>query len=123
MAGTTVDMVLFPLDTLKTRLQSAKGLQASGGFRGLYAGLSSTLLGSAPSGKTGRRQRDGDGTRLILTTLHRSGSAALFFVTYESMKQLLEIAQPTTSAGSLAAGMHHVIASCAAEVVGCRRHG
>ena len=55
--------------------------------------------------------------------IHLCGAAALFFVTYESMKQLLEIAQPTTSAGSLAAGMHHVFASCAAEVVGCRHNG
>lgn len=55
MAGVTVDTVLFPLDTLKTRLQSKAGLRATGGAGRLYAGLSSTLLGSAPSGtRSGR---------------------------------------------------------------------
>lgn len=50
MAGIAVDLSLFPLDTLKTRLQSRVGLAASGGSRSLYAGLSSVLLGSAPVG-------------------------------------------------------------------------
>ncbi len=50
MAGFVVDTVLFPLDTLKTRLQSAGGLAASGGTRSLYAGISSILIGSAPGG-------------------------------------------------------------------------
>lgn len=46
-----VDLLLFPLDTLKTRLQAEGGLRGSGGWRSLYAGCSSTLLGSAPGGK------------------------------------------------------------------------
>jgi solute carrier family 25 S-adenosylmethionine transporter 26 len=29
-------MTLFPLDTLKTRLQSSAGFTASGGFSGMY---------------------------------------------------------------------------------------
>jgi solute carrier family 25 S-adenosylmethionine transporter 26 len=37
------------LDTVKTRLQSQKGFWKSGGFRGIYSGLPSTLLGSAPT--------------------------------------------------------------------------
>lgn len=51
VAGTAVDVILFPLDTLKTRLQSAEGFVKSGGFRGIYAGLASCASGSAPSGK------------------------------------------------------------------------
>ena len=39
LAGTTVDLSLFPLDTLKTRLQSADGFFAAGGFRGIYRGV------------------------------------------------------------------------------------
>ena len=38
-AGLSVDVVLFPLDTLKTRLQSAQGFLKSGGFRGIYKGI------------------------------------------------------------------------------------
>ncbi|KAH8904026.1 mitochondrial carrier [Coniochaeta sp. PMI_546] len=64
LAGTTVDLTLFPLDTLKTRLQSAPGFFASGGFHGIYRGLGSAVVGSAPG-------------------------AAFFFVTYESAKSFL----------------------------------
>ena len=39
-AGTSVDVALFPLDTIKTRLQSSQGFIKAGGFRGVYAGLS-----------------------------------------------------------------------------------
>lgn len=52
VAGTAVDVILFPLDTLKTRLQSAEGFVKSGGFRGIYAGLASCASGSAPSAAT-----------------------------------------------------------------------
>ncbi|XP_031755845.1 S-adenosylmethionine mitochondrial carrier protein isoform X1 [Xenopus tropicalis] len=63
-AGMCVDLILFPLDTIKTRLQSPLGFSKSGGFRGIYAGVPSTAVGSFPN-------------------------AAAFFVTYESAKQLL----------------------------------
>ncbi|CAF0911698.1 unnamed protein product [Brachionus calyciflorus] len=64
-AGTGVDLILFPLDTVKTRIQSQKGFRASGGFRGIYNGLPSTLVGSAPT-------------------------AALFFTVYDTTKSKLE---------------------------------
>lgn len=62
-AGLAVDLSLFPLDTLKTRLQSQQGFYAAGGFRSIYSGMGSVALGSAPG-------------------------SALFFLTYSSMKQL-----------------------------------
>ena len=65
MAGTSVDISLYPIDTLKTRLQSKSGFKNSGGFRGIYAGVGSAFVGSAPG-------------------------AALFFVTYDSCKRLLK---------------------------------
>lgn len=58
-------MILFPLDTFKTRIQSKKGFWASGGFRGIYNGLPSTLVGSAPT-------------------------AALFFTIYDTTKSRLD---------------------------------
>jgi solute carrier family 25 S-adenosylmethionine transporter 26 len=48
LAGLTVDLALYPLDTLKTRLQAPEGFLASGGFRGIYRGMQSVALGSAP---------------------------------------------------------------------------
>ena len=40
LAGTAVDVSLFPLDTIKTRLQSKQGFLAAGGFRNIYSGES-----------------------------------------------------------------------------------
>ncbi|KAJ6202751.1 mitochondrial carrier domain-containing protein [Bipolaris maydis] len=62
LSGTTVDLSLYPLDTLKTRLQSSSGFAASGGFTGIYRGVGSAIVGSAPG-------------------------AALFFVTYDGVKR------------------------------------
>jgi solute carrier family 25 S-adenosylmethionine transporter 26 len=60
-AGLLVDLSLFPLDTIKTRLQSSQGFKAAGGLKNLYHGIGSIALGSAPS-------------------------SALFFVAYEWSK-------------------------------------
>jgi solute carrier family 25 S-adenosylmethionine transporter 26 len=68
IAGTTVDLSLFPLDTLKTRLQSHAGFFPSGGFRGVYRGVGSAVVGSAPG-------------------------AAFFFCTYEGVKDILSRAR------------------------------
>ena len=35
-AGFAVDISLFPIDTVKTRLQAKEGFIKAGGFRGLY---------------------------------------------------------------------------------------
>lgn len=64
IAGLSVDAVLFPLDTLKTRLQSSNGFISSGGFKNIYSGIGSVAIASAPT-------------------------AALFFVTYEYSKDKL----------------------------------
>ncbi|KAF1984678.1 mitochondrial carrier [Aulographum hederae CBS 113979] len=62
LAGTSVDLSLYPLDTLKTRLQSSSGFLSAGGFNGIYRGVGSAVVGSAPG-------------------------AALFFVTYDGVKR------------------------------------
>lgn len=46
-----MDLILFPLDTIKTRLQSPQGFNQAGGFRGIYAGVPSAAVGSFPNGK------------------------------------------------------------------------
>ncbi|KAK6053994.1 carrier protein PET8 domain protein, partial [Cooperia oncophora] len=47
-AGLAVDLGLYPLDTIKTRLQSKQGFIAAGGFRNIYSGMGSVAIGSAP---------------------------------------------------------------------------
>lgn len=92
LAGTTVDLSLFPLDTLKTRLQSSQGFFASGGFRGIYRGVGSAVVGSAPG-------------------------AAFFFVTYESTKSLLSVSRHDSHAlQHMLAASAGEIAACAVRV-------
>ncbi|KAM6494503.1 Mitochondrial carrier domain containing protein [Amanita muscaria] len=61
-AGTAVDLLFYPIDTFKTRLQSAQGFVKAGGFKGIYKGVGSVLVGSAPG-------------------------AAAFFATYDTLKK------------------------------------
>ena len=77
VAGTTVDVALYPLDTIKTRLQSPQGFLKAGGFRGVYKGLGAAAVGSAPG-------------------------ASLFFVTYEGTKNALRDFQVSEQTSYLA---------------------
>ncbi|KAF4628017.1 hypothetical protein G7Y89_g10130 [Cudoniella acicularis] len=99
LAGTTVDLSLYPLDTLKTRLQSSSGFLASGGFTGIYRGVGSAIIGSAPG-------------------------AALFFCTYEYSKSFLSArrhARQVTGAeiGEWEAPVEHMVAASLGEVAAC----
>lgn len=91
IAGTTVDVALFPIDTLKTRLQAPGGFFRAGGFSGIYRGLGAAAAGSAPG-------------------------AALFFATYESAKA--NLATHDLMASSSDATVHMTAASMG-EVAAC----
>ncbi|KAM4022510.1 mitochondrial S-adenosylmethionine carrier protein [Anomaloglossus baeobatrachus] len=88
-AGMCVDLILFPLDTVKTRLQSPQGFSKAGGFRGIYAGVPSTAVGSFPN-------------------------AAAFFVTYESVKRVLH-----SGSSPYRSPFIHMAAASAGEMVAC----
>src|SRR5258708_4409373 len=49
-AGTSVDLLFFPIDTIKARRQSSQGFLRAGGFSGMYKGVGSVMVGSAPGG-------------------------------------------------------------------------
>ena len=71
VAGLAVDTLLFPLDTLKTRLQARSSrLEGWVTVRQLYSGLAPVLLGSVPC-------------------------AALFFLFYDGSKEMLGGNGPT----------------------------
>ncbi|XP_067398196.1 mitochondrial S-adenosylmethionine carrier protein [Emydura macquarii macquarii] len=89
IAGVCVDLILFPLDTIKTRLQSPQGFKKAGGFRGIYAGVPSAAVGSFPN-------------------------AAAFFVTYEYVKYLLH-----TESSPYVTPVTHMVAASFGEVVAC----
>ncbi|KAF8852091.1 s-adenosylmethionine mitochondrial carrier protein-like protein [Acephala macrosclerotiorum] len=98
LAGTTVDLSLYPLDTLKTRLQSSSGFLASGGFTGIYRGVGSAIIGSAPG-------------------------AALFFCTYEYAKSFLSTRRRANGLdngnGDWSAPIEHMAAASLGEVAAC----
>ncbi|KAM3443264.1 hypothetical protein MY4824_000567 [Beauveria thailandica] len=95
VAGTTVDLSLFPLDTLKTRLQSSAGFFASGGFAGIYRGIGSAVVGSAPG-------------------------AAFFFCTYESAKHYLGPRIGAASGASIGSdALVQMMAASLGEVAAC----
>uniref|UniRef100_A0A8C5L3I0 Mitochondrial S-adenosylmethionine carrier protein n=1 Tax=Jaculus jaculus TaxID=51337 RepID=A0A8C5L3I0_JACJA len=89
VAGVSVDLILFPLDTIKTRLQSPHGFTKAGGFCGVYAGVPSAAIGSFPN-------------------------AAAFFLTYEYVKCILH-----TDSASYLMPVKHMVAASAGEVVAC----
>ncbi|CAM4575751.1 mitochondrial S-adenosylmethionine carrier protein isoform X2 [Lepidochelys kempii] len=89
IAGMCVDLILFPLDTIKTRLQSPQGFKKAGGFREIYAGVPSVAVGSFPN-------------------------AAAFFVTYEFVKSVLATVTPL-----YLSPVTHMAAASSGEVVAC----
>ncbi|XP_006865711.1 PREDICTED: S-adenosylmethionine mitochondrial carrier protein [Chrysochloris asiatica] len=89
VAGVSVDLILFPLDTIKTRLQSPQGFHRAGGFRGIYAGVPSAAIGSFPN-------------------------AAAFFLTYEYVKWFLY-----SDVSSYLMPMKHMLAAASGEVIAC----
>ncbi|KAL7071999.1 hypothetical protein ACQ4LE_008659 [Meloidogyne hapla] len=92
-AGLAVDLSLYPLDTVKTRMQSKVGFKASGGFGNIYRGIPAVVLGSAPG-------------------------SALFFISYSSCRDFLNTKMavkqsPLTDALSASIGE---ITACIARV-------
>ncbi|KAI0033747.1 S-adenosylmethionine transporter [Vararia minispora EC-137] len=67
LAGTSVDLLFYPIDSIKTRLQSSQGFVKAGGLKGVYKGVGSVVVGSSPG-------------------------AAVFFSIYDTLKR--EIAVP-----------------------------
>ena len=90
LAGLAVDLCLFPLDTMKTRLQSEQGFFKAGGFSGIYKGIGSVLSGSIPS-------------------------AAIFFIVYEGFKAYYSIYPP----GSTSEAAVQAIASALGAIAAC----
>lgn len=104
-AAFTVDLLVYPLDTIKTRMQSPdfKKLYTNGVdtkisrsmFRGVYQGVGSVILATLPS----------------------SGA---FFTTYEGVKSILSDHNPKAGNGHLLPQpVIHSAASATAELVSC----
>ncbi|AET37536.1 Pet8p Ecym_1298 [Eremothecium cymbalariae DBVPG len=94
-AGTSTDIAFFPIDTIKTRLQAKGGFFYNGGYHGIYRGLGSAVVASAPS-------------------------ASLFFITYDSMKYYLRpLLGIYIMDEQIADTMSHMVSSSIGEVSAC----
>ncbi|KAL4784919.1 mitochondrial carrier domain-containing protein [Aspergillus varians] len=100
IAGLTVDCSLYPLDTIKTRLQkarhhgpsvSAPSVSFRQTIRGIYAGLPSVLLGSAPSAASFFIVYDGVKRSLLSTTNPESQSRSHIILTQSLASSMGEI--------------------------------
>ncbi|KAF1915221.1 mitochondrial carrier protein-like protein [Ampelomyces quisqualis] len=106
IAAFTVDLLVYPLDTIKTRIQSpdyarfytnpSTGKPNAALFRGVYQGITSVVIATLPS----------------------SGA---FFTTYERTKSLFTQLNTTSSSpnGFLPIAVVHAGASSLAELVSC----
>uniref|UniRef100_H2Y959 Mitochondrial S-adenosylmethionine carrier protein n=1 Tax=Ciona savignyi TaxID=51511 RepID=H2Y959_CIOSA len=90
VAGLSVDITLFPVDTIKTRLQSKGGFIKSGGFKRIYSGIGPAALGSAPG-------------------------AAVFFTIYDSTRSRLNRSDDSP----LRQLVVNMVAASVGEVVAC----
>lgn len=113
-----MDFLFFPLDTIKTRIQSTKGFWHSGGFKGVYRGIGSVGMGSAPSGESFTQ------VSLSPLDLHwtlrprlTNTAAAIFFVSYETFKAALPW---HSSFLADSPSFTHVVAASGAEFVSRR---
>lgn len=103
-AGVSINLLVFPLDTLKTRLQSlpfqqtyttTSGIMNRALWRGLYQGVGTVMLVTIPS-------------------------SGVFFTTYEGLKYLLGGgASPTVGGGFLPHPVVHALSSSIAQLVNC----
>ena len=106
-AGVAVDVSLFPIDTVKTRLQAPGGFLANGGWRGIYKGIGSVSAGSAPSG-------------IRSHIINNNDSGAIFFVMYEYCNAFLLPRISSLGAGrETSNAITHMIAASCGELASC----
>ncbi|KAK9457412.1 mitochondrial carrier [Dipodascopsis uninucleata] len=95
IAGSCTDLFFFPIDTLKTRLQAKGGFFKNGGWNGMYRGVGSAIVGSAPG-------------------------ASLFFLTYEFLNSTLHpLFASVVSSPNAVHALTHMTAASFGEVAAC----
>lgn len=93
-AGLCVDLGLYPIDTIKTRIQAKEGFIASGGFSQIYKGLSAVAVGSVPGG-------------------------AAFFFAYDGVKRKLFNRFGLTTVDNASIEMNPTVFACQATAAMC----
>ncbi|MCJ1405698.1 hypothetical protein MMC11_008927 [Xylographa trunciseda] len=124
-AAFSVDLLVYPLDTIKTRVQSPdyKRLYTNAStntvnrslFRGLYQGIGSVVIATVPSCKKGAEG-------YFEQTANFRPLAGAFFTTYEGAKSFLHRLNPsngTNGSPMFPTPFIHSVASSVAELVSC----
>lgn len=93
-AGLLVDLSLYPIDTIKTRVQSSQGFLAAGGFKNIYKGLSAVAVGSVPGG-------------------------AAFFTTYDTVRRRLLAYNDVGISGNVSSQSNATTFYCQAIAAAC----
>ncbi|CAK7219464.1 hypothetical protein SCUCBS95973_003830 [Sporothrix curviconia] len=121
-AAFTVDLLVYPLDTIKTRMQSRDyiktyaDMSASSPPKATATAAAAALQRTAvPSAYALRGLYQGIGT-VILATLPASG---VFFTTYEWAKTIVGHALPTVTGSPAPPALVHALSSGMAELASC----
>ena len=124
-AGLIVDVGLFPIDTVKTRLQSVGGLRANGGLKGVYNGLGVVAMGSVPGGAIFFATYDTASAALLKRLDDRQKAATVAISSSNSSDSISSNASGSSSSGSSSSSVSapalaaRVAAGCAAECAAC----
>ena len=124
-AGLIVDVGLFPIDTVKTRLQSVGGLRANGGLKGVYNGLGVVAMGSVPGGAIFFATYDTSSAALLKRLDDRQKAATVAISSSNSSDSISSNASGSSSSGSSSSSVSapalaaRVAAGCAAECAAC----
>ncbi len=109
-------MVFFPIDTVKTRLQAKGGFFLNGGWKGIYKGIGSITVASAPSGMSFVVFR----LLVFVVIVLMEIIASLFFVTYDSAKIILKpIISNHIKNQNLSDSITHMISASLGEISAC----
>ncbi|OAA65569.1 mitochondrial carrier protein [Niveomyces insectorum RCEF 264] len=119
-AAFTIDLLVYPLDTIKTRMQSRDYIKTYAGSSSSSSSPSTTasaLRRAVPSSAYALRGLYQGIGSVIVATLPASG---IFFTTYESAKRILGNALPNVTGGAVPpAALVHSAASGIAELASC----
>ena len=113
-AAFTIDLLVYPLDTVKTRMQSRDYIKTYADSKSASA-ASASARRAVPSPYALRGLYQGIGS-VIFATLPASG---VFFTTYESAKTVVGRALPAVTGGSAPSAVVHALASGLAELASC----
>eukprot|EP00741_Cyanophora_paradoxa_P006379 tig00001000_g6183.t1 len=106
-AGFTVDLVMYPIDTVKTRLQ-ARDVRGLVNLRGLYRGVGPALLAAAPAGASFFTAYDGTKAALAGSVPPAAGqvvAAAVATVFAAGLRTPFELVKQNMQTGAYSTGL------------------